>query len=109
MIAHDDQFRGVQYSFAKGTADKLYNFVNPDYFRLVAWEGEGLKPVGYGYDSVEANVRAAARVAARAGPRQAAGDPAGNRRQGPHRHAGQLRVQRAGHRSRPPVDHPRRP
>jgi D-galacturonate reductase len=64
MIAHDDQFRGVQYSFAKGTAGKLYNFVNPDYFRYVAWEGEGLKPVGYGYDSVEANVRAAARVAA---------------------------------------------
>jgi predicted dehydrogenase len=63
MIAHDDQFRGVQYSFAKGTAPKLYHFVNPDYFRLVAWEGEGLKPVGYGYDSVEANVRAATRVA----------------------------------------------
>jgi len=64
MIAHDDQFRGVQYSFAKGTAPKLYNFVNPDYFRLVAWEGEGLKPVGYGYDSVEGLVRAASRVAA---------------------------------------------
>jgi predicted dehydrogenase len=63
MIAHDDQFRGVQYSFAKGTAGKLYNFVNPDYFRLVAWEGEGLKPVGYGYDSIEGNVRAATRVA----------------------------------------------
>jgi hypothetical protein len=29
MIAHDDQFRGVQYSFAKGSAQKLYNFVNP--------------------------------------------------------------------------------
>jgi predicted dehydrogenase len=64
MIAHDDQFRGVQYSFAKGSAPKLYNFVNPDYFRLVAWEGEGLKPVGYGYDSVEGLVRAATRVAA---------------------------------------------
>jgi D-galacturonate reductase len=64
MIAHDDQFRGVQYSYAKGTADKLYNFINPDYFRLVAWEGEGLKPVGYGYDSVEGIVRAAAHVAA---------------------------------------------
>lgn len=64
MIAHDDQFRGVQYSYAKGTADKLYNFINPDYFRLVSWEGDGLKPVGYGYDSIEGNVRAAARVAA---------------------------------------------
>jgi predicted dehydrogenase len=63
MIAHDDQYRGVQYSYAKGSAGKLYNFVNPDYFRMVAWEGDGLRPVGYGYDSIEANVRAAAHVA----------------------------------------------
>ncbi len=73
MIAHDDQYRGVQYSFAKGSAGKLFQFVNPDYFRLVAWEGEGLKPVGYGYDSVEASVRAATRVA---------GEPDLARRQG---------------------------
>ena len=64
MIVHADQYRGVQYSYAKGSADKLFNFVNPDFFRLVPWEGPGLRPVGYGYDSIEANVRAATRVAA---------------------------------------------
>lgn len=64
MIVHADQYRGVQYSYAKGSADKLFHFVNPDFFRLVPWEGDGLRPVGYGYDSIEANVRAAARVAA---------------------------------------------
>lgn len=63
MIVHADQYRGVQYSYAKGSADKLFNLVNPDFFRLVPWEGDGLRPVGYGYDSIEANVRAAARVA----------------------------------------------
>jgi D-galacturonate reductase len=63
MIAHDDQYRGVQYSYAKGTAPKLFNYINPDYFRYVAWEGQGLKPVGYGYESVDGNVRAAIRVA----------------------------------------------
>lgn len=64
MIVHADQYRGVQYSYAKGSADKLFHFVNPDFFRLVPWEGDGLRPVGYGYDSIEANVRAASRVAA---------------------------------------------
>ena len=64
MIVHADQYRGVQYSYAAGSADKLFNFVNPDFFRLVPWEGDGLRPVGYGYDSIEANVRAATRVAA---------------------------------------------
>jgi D-galacturonate reductase len=64
MIVHADQYRGVQYSYARGSAGKLFNFVNPDFFRLVPWAGDGLRPVGYGYDSIEANVRAAARVAA---------------------------------------------
>ena len=44
-----------------------FRFVSPDYFRLVPWEGEGLKPVGYGYDSIEALVLAAHRVNAAAG------------------------------------------
>ena len=30
--------------------------MSPDFFRLVPWEGDGLRPVGYGYDSVEAIV-----------------------------------------------------
>ena len=31
----------------------MFRYVNPDYFRLVPWQSDGLKPVGYGYDSVE--------------------------------------------------------
>lgn len=62
-IAHDDQFRGVQHStLARDGHGAAFRFVNPDYFRLVPWEGRGLKPVGYGYDSVEASVRAAAEL-----------------------------------------------
>jgi hypothetical protein len=30
--------------------------VNPDFFRLLSWEGEGYKPIGYGYDSVAASI-----------------------------------------------------
>ena len=64
LIEHDDQFRGVHYSFttAKGPGGSEYNYVNPDYMKLVAWEGTGYKPVGYGYDSVAANVEAIARI-----------------------------------------------
>ncbi len=36
--------------------------MNPDFFRLVPWEGEGLRPVGYGYDSIEAIVECVRRV-----------------------------------------------
>lgn len=59
VIRHDDQFRGVSYGFTQPVGGKLFHFVNPDYLRLVPWEGQGLKPVGYGYDSIEANVAAA--------------------------------------------------
>jgi hypothetical protein len=38
--------------------------VSPDYFRLVPWDGPGLKPVGYGYESIEALLLAARRVRA---------------------------------------------
>ncbi|MCU0875966.1 MAG: hypothetical protein MUE50_26865 [Pirellulaceae bacterium] len=62
MVRHDDQFRGVSHAYVDRRAGAVFRFVSPDYFRLVAWEGEGLKPVGYGYDSVEANALAALRV-----------------------------------------------
>lgn len=62
MIRHDDQFRGVSHGYVDRLSGAAFRFVSPDYFRLVAWEGEGLKPVGYGYDSVEANVASALRV-----------------------------------------------
>jgi D-galacturonate reductase len=64
IVRHDDQFRGVSHSYVDHLAGAAFRFVNPDYFRLVPWQGEGMKPVGYGYDSVEAIVEAAIRVRA---------------------------------------------
>ena len=54
LIAHSDQYRGLKYSYADGT----YAEPSPDYFQYVEWAGPGLKPVGYGYRSIEALVGA---------------------------------------------------
>jgi hypothetical protein len=64
MIRHDDHYRGVSYAYLDGIGPggSHYNYVNPDFFRLVPWEGEGLRPVGYGYDSIEAIVECVRRV-----------------------------------------------
>ncbi|NLF68957.1 MAG: Gfo/Idh/MocA family oxidoreductase [Candidatus Anammoximicrobium sp.] len=62
IIRHDDQFRGVSHGYVDRQAGAVFRYVSPDYFRLVPWEGEGLQPVGYGYDSIAANVQAALRV-----------------------------------------------
>jgi hypothetical protein len=59
VICHNDQFRGVSHGYVDAQAGAHFRYVNPDYFRLVPWVGEGLRPVGYGYDSIEANVTAA--------------------------------------------------
>ena len=58
MINHDDQFRGVEHSLLESTgcAGSCFNYINPDFFRLVPWEGEGFKPVGYGFESIAASV-----------------------------------------------------
>ncbi|MHB1191231.1 MAG: Gfo/Idh/MocA family protein [Armatimonadota bacterium] len=58
MIKHDDQFRGVTHSYLEGIgcAGSVHNFVSPDFYRLVPWEGAGYKPVGYGFDSVAATI-----------------------------------------------------
>jgi predicted dehydrogenase len=58
LIEHNDQFRGVIHSYmtGKGAAKKRYHYVNPDFYRLVPWEGEGSKPIGYGYDSISATL-----------------------------------------------------
>jgi hypothetical protein len=58
LIKHNDQFRGVTHSYIaeKGVAAKKFHYVNPDFYRLIPWEGEGFKPVGYGYDSVAATL-----------------------------------------------------
>ena len=54
LICHDDHFRGVAYSYLQGIGPggSKYNYVSPDFFRLVPWEGAGFKPIGYGYESV---------------------------------------------------------
>jgi hypothetical protein len=63
-LKHDDQFRGVEYSYLEGIgcAGSVFNYVNPDFYRLVPWEGEGYKPVGYGYDSVAATIETVYRM-----------------------------------------------
>ena len=71
LLRHDDQFRGVSHGYVDDRSGARFRFVSPDYFRLVPWEGDGLRPVGYGYDSIEALVAAAVSV-------NAAGDVAEN-------------------------------
>ena len=78
ILRHDDQFRGVSHGYVDRRSGAVFRYVSPDYFRLVPWESDGLKPVGYGYDSIEANVRAAMAVNAAAGPGDA--DALGKRR-----------------------------
>jgi D-galacturonate reductase len=64
MIRHDDHDRGVSWSYLPGAGPRgaSYNYVSPDFFRLVPWEGAGLRPIGYGYESIEALVDAVCRV-----------------------------------------------
>ena len=62
LIDHNDQDRGVAHCYADGRSPHPFRYISPDYMRLVPWQGDGLAPVGYGYDSIEAHVAAAARV-----------------------------------------------
>lgn len=61
MIKHNDQFRGVEHSYLEGIGcgGSHFNYVSPDFYRLVPWEGIGYKPVGYGFDSIAASVTTA--------------------------------------------------
>jgi hypothetical protein len=56
LIKHNDQFRGVSHSYLDGLGPggTPFNYVNPDFYRLVPWHGQGYMPVGYGYDSIAA-------------------------------------------------------
>ncbi len=65
-LKHDDQFRGVchSYLYGIGCADSVFNFVSPDFYQLVPWEGPGLKPVGYGFASVAASITSIQRIGA---------------------------------------------
>ncbi len=64
MLKHNDQFRGVSHCYLDeiGCAGSTFNYVNPDFYRLVPWEGEGYKPVGYGYESVAATINMIHRI-----------------------------------------------
>lgn len=64
MIKHNDQFRGVEHSYLEGIGcgGSHFNYVSPDFYKLVPWEGKGYKPVGYGPESVSASVTAAVRI-----------------------------------------------
>ena len=61
MIKHDDQFRGIDHSYIKGIGcgGSHFNYVSPDFFKLLPWEGKGYKPAGYGPDSVSASIKMA--------------------------------------------------
>jgi D-galacturonate reductase len=64
MIKHNDQFRGVEHSYLEGIGcgGSHFNYVSPDFYKLVPWEGEGYKPVGYGFDSVSASITTAHQI-----------------------------------------------
>lgn len=64
LIFHDDHQRGVAYSYLQdiGPGGSKYNYVSPDFYRLVPWEGLGYKPIGYGYESVAGITEAVQRL-----------------------------------------------
>jgi len=66
ILKHDDQYRGVRHGYVDRQAGAMFRFVSPDYFRMVPWEGDGLKPVGYGFESIEGLILGAKRVNAAA-------------------------------------------
>ncbi|MEN8227922.1 MAG: Gfo/Idh/MocA family oxidoreductase [Bacteroidota bacterium] len=64
MIKHDDHYRGVQHAYLEGIgcAGSSFNFVSPDFFQLVPWDGHGLRPIGYGFESVAATINMAHKI-----------------------------------------------
>ena len=64
MIKHNDQFRGVEHSYLEGIGcgGSHFNYVSPDFYKLVPWEGVGYKPIGYGFESVSASLTMACQI-----------------------------------------------
>ncbi|MCG3149202.1 MAG: Inositol 2-dehydrogenase/D-chiro-inositol 3-dehydrogenase [Verrucomicrobiae bacterium] len=58
MLNHDDHERGVRHCYL----EKGYRYINPDFYRLVPWEGAGFKPVGYGYESIADSLQTMQRI-----------------------------------------------
>jgi hypothetical protein len=70
MLRHSDQYRGIEYCYVEkpdAPGATVYAEPSADYFQYVDLGGPGLKPVGYGYRSVDFIVSACIRV-------QSAGD-----------------------------------
>jgi D-galacturonate reductase len=66
VLDHSDQYRGLKHSYTRqpdGPGSTVYAEPSPDYFQYVEYDGPGLRPVGYGYRSVESLVEAWQRVA----------------------------------------------
>lgn len=66
-LRHNDQFRGVEHNCLEDHPDpkndiKPFRYINPDFFRMLPWEGPGYKPTGYGYDSIEASIKVMTRI-----------------------------------------------
>jgi D-galacturonate reductase len=56
MLVHNDQYRGIEHCYVKKGSepgDTYYSEPSPDYFKYIELGGEGLRPVGYGYRSIE--------------------------------------------------------
>jgi D-galacturonate reductase len=64
MIKHNDQNRGVEHSYLEGIGcgGSHFNYVSPDFYKMVPWEGKGYKPVGYGPESVSASIITSHRI-----------------------------------------------
>jgi predicted dehydrogenase len=65
LIRHSDQYRGIEYSYVDrptGPGATTYTEPSADYFQYVDFGGSGLTPVGYGFRSIDAIIRAAIRV-----------------------------------------------
>jgi len=64
MLKHNDQFRGVEHSYLEGIGcgGSHFNYVSPDFYRIIPWEGEGYKPIGYGPESVSATIIMAGQI-----------------------------------------------
>ena len=66
VLDHSDQYRGLKHSYTRqpdSPGSTVYAEPSPDYFQYVEYDGPGLRPVGYGYRSVESLVEAWHQVA----------------------------------------------
>lgn len=61
-LYHDDQYRGLKHGMTQLLGGKLYHETSPDFMQLVPSGGKGLRPIGYGYRSVEFIVKSMTRA-----------------------------------------------